>query len=164
MNRCSCLDETAVPSGRGGLGAIMLAAFMHLDLLQTSLLFAFLQVAIYTASAICIAKRLPEFYPWWRGGKLRTAVSDLGKSSLLTASALIQQGATNGLVILVSSVSGPAAVPVFTTVRTLANLWTNVTNVLTAPLLPDVVRYHATADGQKLAAFRARIGCWSAPS
>jgi O-antigen/teichoic acid export membrane protein len=39
---------------------------------------------------------------------------------------------------------------VFTTVRTVANLWTNVTNVLTAPLLPEVVRYHATSEGQKM--------------
>jgi O-antigen/teichoic acid export membrane protein len=51
---------------------------------------------------------------------------------------------------LISALSGPAAVPVFTTVRTLANLWTNVTNVLTAPLLPEVVRYHATGEGQKI--------------
>jgi O-antigen/teichoic acid export membrane protein len=69
---------------------------------------------------------------------------------LLTASNLIQQGSTNGTVILIAALSGPAAVPVFTTVRTLANLWTNVTNVLTAPLLPEVVRYHATNEGQKI--------------
>lgn len=68
----------------------------------------------------------------------------------LAASNLIQQGSINGTVILVSALSGPAAVPVFTTVRTLANLWTNVTNVLTTPLLPEVVRYHATGEGQKL--------------
>src|SRR5678815_3997926 len=68
----------------------------------------------------------------------------------LTASNLIQQGSTNGIVILIAALSGPAAVPIFTTVRTLANLWTNVTNVLTAPLLPEVVRYHATNEGEKL--------------
>jgi O-antigen/teichoic acid export membrane protein len=54
------------------------------------------------------------------------------------------------MVILVSALSSPAVVPVFTTVRTLANLWTNVTNVLTTPLLPDVVRYHATGEGRRL--------------
>jgi O-antigen/teichoic acid export membrane protein len=68
----------------------------------------------------------------------------------LTASNFIQQGSTNGTVIMIAALSGPAAVPVFTTVRTLANLWTNVTNVLTAPLLPEVVRYHATNEGQKM--------------
>jgi O-antigen/teichoic acid export membrane protein len=41
---------------------------------------------------------------------------------------------------------------VFTTVRTLANLWSTLGNVLTAPLLPEVVRYHAERDGKKLVA------------
>jgi O-antigen/teichoic acid export membrane protein len=65
---------------------------------------------------------------------------------------LIQQSATNGAVLLVSALAGPAAVPVFTTVRTLTNLWTSVTTVLSAPLLPDVVRLHAKGEVQKLVA------------
>lgn len=129
---------------------IILAAMLYFDMLQTSLLFAFLQFSIYLASAVYIRRKLPAYYPWWRGGQPRTGIKDLGRSMWLTASNLIQQGSTNGTVILVSALSGPAAVPVFTTVRTLANLWTNVTNVLTTPLLPEVVRYHATGEGQKL--------------
>lgn len=129
---------------------IILAAMLHFDMLQTSLLFAFLQFSIYLASAIYIRRKLPAYYPWWRGGRPRTGIKDLGLSMWLTASNLIQQGSTNGTVILVSALSGPAAVPVFTTVRTLANLWTNVTNVLTTPLLPDIVRYHATGEGRKM--------------
>lgn len=129
---------------------IILAAMLYFDMLQTSLLFAFLQFSIYLASAVYIRRKLPAYYPWWRGGQPRTGIKDLGRSMWLTASNLIQQGSTNGTVILVSALSGPAAVPVFTTVRTLANLWTNVTNVLTTPLLPEVVRYHATGEGRKL--------------
>ena len=130
--------------------AIILAALLALDMLQTSLLFAFAQLSIYLASALYIRRKLPAYYPWWRGGRPRTAIKDLRHSILLTASNLIQQGSTNGTVLLISALSGPAAVPVFTTVRTLTNLWSNVTNVLTAPLLPDVVRYRATGAGQKL--------------
>lgn len=130
--------------------AIILAAMLHLDLLQTTLLFALVQFSIYVGSAIYIRGKLPAYYPWWRSGHASTGIKDLGRSLLLTASNLIQQGSTNGTVLLVSALSGPASVPVFTTVRTLSNLWTNVTNVLTSPLLPDVVRYHATGDGQKL--------------
>lgn len=129
---------------------IILAAVLHFDMLQTSLLFAFFQCSIYLASAIYIQRKLPAYYPWWRGGRPRTGIKDLARSMLLTASNVIQQGTTNGTVILVSALSSPAAVPVFTTVRTLANLWTNVTNVLTTPLLPEVVRYHARGEGQKL--------------
>lgn len=129
---------------------IILAAMLHFDMLQTSLLFAFLQFSIYVASAIYIRLKLLAYYPWWWGARPYTGIKDLGRSMWLTTSNLIQQGSTNGTVILVSALSGPAAVPVFTTVRTLANLWTNVTNVLTTPLLPDVVRYHATGEARKL--------------
>ena len=134
----------------GQFAGIILAALLHLDLIQTSLLFAFLQFSIYLASAIYIRWKLPAYFPWWRGGRPRTGIKDLGRSMWLMASSLIQQGAINGTVILVSALSGPAAVPVFTTVRTMANLWTNVTNVLTTPLLPEVVRYHAIGEGRKL--------------
>lgn len=129
---------------------IILAAMLCFDLLQTSLLFSFLQLAIHLVTAIYIRRKLPSYYPWWRGARVQTGFMDMGRSLLLTMGCLIQQGSTNGAVILVSVLAGPAAVPVFTTVRTLANLWTNVTNLLTTPLLPEVVRYHATGEGQKL--------------
>jgi O-antigen/teichoic acid export membrane protein len=129
---------------------IILAAMLGFDMLQTGMLFSFIQMSIYLASAIYIRKKLPTYYPWWRGGRSRTGIRDLGRSMWLTTSTLIQQGSLNGTVILVAALSGPAAVPVFTTVRTLANLWTNVTNVLTSPLLPEVVRYRSTGDRQKL--------------
>lgn len=129
---------------------IILAAMLRFDMLQTSLLFAFLQLSIYLASAIYIRRKLPAYYPWWRGVRPRTGINDLARSMWLAASNLIQQWSANGTIILISALSGPAAVPVFTTARTLANLWTNVTNLLSTPLLPDVVRYHATGEGQKI--------------
>ena len=129
---------------------IILAAMLHFDMFQTSLLFSCIQFSVYLASAIYIRGKLPAFYPWWQDGRRRTGIKDLGSSTLLTASNFIQQGTTNGTVMLVSALSSPAVVPLFTTVRTLANLWTNVTNVLTTPLLPEVVRYHATGEGRKL--------------
>ena len=132
--------------------AIMVAALLRLGMLQTSILFALSQLVIYVASAVYIKQKLPAYYPWWQGGRVSTGLQDLKHSMLLTASNLIQQGATNGVVLLVAALAGPAAVPVFTTVRTLTNLWTNVTNVLTTPLLPDVVRFHAKGEAHKLVA------------
>lgn len=132
--------------------AVMAAALLRLGMLQTSILFALSQLVIYVASAIYLRQKLPAYYPWWQGGRASTGLKDLGHSMMLTASNLIQQGATNGVVLLVAALAGPAAVPVFTTIRTLTNLWTNVTNVLTTPLLPDVVRFHAKGEAYKLVA------------
>ena len=131
-------------------GAIMAAAVMKFSMLQASLLFALSQLIIYVSSALYVRHKMPAFSPWLRGFRLRTGLSDLSKSLLLTASTLIQQTATNGAVLLVAAVAAPIAVPVFTTVRTLTNLWTSVTTVLTTPLLPDVVRFHAKGEVHKL--------------
>jgi O-antigen/teichoic acid export membrane protein len=132
--------------------AIMTAAFFRLGLLQTSLVFALSQLIVYVMSALYVRKKLPAFSPWLRGARVRIGLSDLGQSLMLTASNLIQQGAANGSVLAVSALAGPVAVPVFTTIRTLTNLWTSVTTVLTGPLLPDVVRIHAKGEVGKLVA------------
>jgi O-antigen/teichoic acid export membrane protein len=132
--------------------AIMIAAVWKLGMLQTSLLFALTQFASYLASALYVRHKLPGFSPWLSRAKVRIGLSDLGQSLFLTTSNLIQQSATNGTVLLVSAFAGPVAVPVFTTVRTLTNLWTSVTTVLSTPLLPDVVRLHVKGEVQKLVA------------
>lgn len=134
----------------GQFVGIILAAILHFDMLETSLLFAFLQFSIYFASVIYIRGKLPELYPWWKGLRIRTGLNDLRYSMMLTVSNMIQQGTSNGIVLIVSSLAGPAAVPVFTTIRTLTNLWNTATNVLTTPLLPDVVRFYAKGEPQKL--------------
>jgi O-antigen/teichoic acid export membrane protein len=121
-------------------------------MLQTSLVFALSQLIIYVMSALYVRQKLPAFSPWLRGARVRIGLNDLGQSLMLTASNLIQQGATNGSVLAVSALAGPVAVPVFTTIRTLTNLWTSVTTVLTGPLLPDVVRIHAKGEVHKLVA------------
>lgn len=133
-------------------GAIIVSAMYRLSIVQTSLLFALSQVTIYVTSALYVRLKLPTFSPWWRGSNIRTGLNDLGHSFTLTVSNVIQQSATNGIVLMVSAFGGANAVPVFTTVRTLTNLWTSVTTVLTAPLLPDVVRFHAKGQARKLMA------------
>ena len=131
-------------------GAIMLCAVLRLSILETSLLFALVQLVTYAASAFYVRLKLPRFYPWLRRTDVGLGLRDLRQSLALTGSNFIQQGTTNGIVLLVSALAGPAAVPLFTTIRTVTNLWTSVTTVLTTPLLPDVVRIHATGEFSKL--------------
>jgi len=130
--------------------SIMAAAMLRLNMLQTSLLFALSQIVVYVASAGYVRRALPHFSPWLMGAKGRVGVGDLGHSLFLTTSTLIQQSATNGSVLLVSALAGPVAVPMFTTVRSLTNLWVAVTTILSTPLLPDVVRVHANGETRKL--------------
>jgi O-antigen/teichoic acid export membrane protein len=135
--------------------AIMLAAMLRLGMLSTSILFAISQIAAYMASGIYVKRVLPGFYPWLQTPDRRRGLRDLSHSVLLTVSNIIQQGALNGVVLMIAAVAGPESVPIFTTVRTLANLWTSVTTVLATPLLPEVVRLYAKAEVAKLAAINA---------
>lgn len=137
---------------------VIVSAFFRFTLLQTSVFFALIQSLFAFASASYIRFKLPQYYPWWQGSRFANGLRDLLRSIPLTVGGLLQQGTSSGLIILVSVVSGAAAVPVFTTVRTLTNLWTNITNVLTTPLLPDVVRFHAKGEGSKLLAVHEAHG------
>lgn len=130
--------------------AVIVAAVARLDLMAASLLIAAIQAAVYFASAIYIRRRLPEFFPWWKHPEWRIGLADLGGSSIFMLSGVFQQAATSGVVLLLSAKLGAGVLPAFTTVRTMANLWTNVTTTLTSPLLPDVIRYHATRQADKL--------------
>lgn len=130
--------------------AIVFAAMAGANLFVASLAYFIVNVGFAYMSAWYVRNKLPQYFPWWRGFSYEQGVRDLLHSIPQIISGLIQQGSTNGLVLLVSALAGAAAVPAFTTVRTLSNLWTNVTNVLTAPLLPEVVRFHAKQEHEKL--------------
>lgn len=130
--------------------AVIVAAVARLDLMEASLLVATIQAAVYFASAVYIRRRLPEFFPWWKHPEWRIGLADLGGSSVFMLSGVFQQAATSGVVLLLSAKLGAGALPAFTTVRTMANLWNNVTVTFTSPLLPDVIRYHATQQADKL--------------
>jgi len=132
--------------------AVMVSALLRLNMLETSVLFALAQTAVSVATALYVRRALPRFSPWLSGATTRVGLSDLRHSSYLTASNLIQQGATNGSVLLISFMAGPIAVSMFTTVRTLTTVWVSVTAILSGPLLPDVVRLHAAGEVKKLVA------------
>ena len=130
--------------------SLVASAVLGLNLTGAALLFSAAQLGIYVASALYIARKLPRYFPWWRNPSWLAGARDFWRSIAMVGANFLIQAGTNGLVMLVSAGLGAAAVPAFTTLRTLANLWTTLGNVLTSPLLPDVVRYHALGDGGKL--------------
>lgn len=130
--------------------ALIGAALMHATIPQAAVLYAALQAAIYISSCVYFARKIPEFFPWWRGPDLKTGIQDFVRSLVLTWNGVAQQATTNGAVLFVSGTFGAATVPLFTTVRTLANVWTSLSNIFAAPLLPEVVRFHGTREDDKL--------------
>lgn len=129
---------------------VMVAAWLQFGMLKTSILFAGSQLLIYLTSAFYIKNKLPKYYPWWQAWRFKVGLKDLRKSTMLTIGQLIQLGSSNGIVLILAYMAGAATVPIFTTVRTIANIWTTATTVLTTPLLPDVLRFHANSEAWKL--------------
>lgn len=132
--------------------SLVAAAALEYSLTEAAVLYSATHAGMQVASAIYVARKLPEFYPWWRRPSWTRGLRDFSRSSVMVGANLLMQAGTNGVVMLVSGGLGAAAVPAFTTVRTLSSLWTTLGNVLTTPLLPDVVRYHAQSDARKLVA------------
>ncbi len=102
-----------------------------------------------------LRKSYPELYPFWRPADLRLGLSNLLRSFVLTCSALLAQLQQNGLNLLVSGVFGAVLLPRLATARTLANVFMQGTNVIAAPLAPDIVRYHVKHEPEKL------VGVWA---
>jgi O-antigen/teichoic acid export membrane protein len=138
--------------------AVMVAAELRATVLHAAALYAGVQVVVSVATAIYLRRKASEFYPWWRGPDVSTGVRDLGRSLALTASGLGQQATLSGSVLLVTSAFGASIVPLFTTTRTLSNLWGSLNSVLANALVPDLARYHSTAEPDKL--FKAFQAQW----
>lgn len=132
--------------------SLIIAAMLGLSILQAAILFALVQAVIYIASAVYMKFKLPHFYPWWAASDRAVGMSDLLNSTPFTLAGIMQQGGNSGLVIVVTAILGAVAVPAFVTIRTLSNLWTTFINILTIPLLPDVVRFQVNREGSKLLA------------
>lgn len=132
--------------------ALVAAAALRLEISETALLFSVAHLVFYLASAVYVARVLPEYFPWWRQPSWMLGLRHLYRSTVVIGAAFLTQVSSSGLVMLISSRLGAAAVPDFTTVRTVANLWTMLGSVLIAPLIPEIVRYHAQRDPRKLGA------------
>jgi O-antigen/teichoic acid export membrane protein len=98
-----------------------------------------------------ISRNFYKLYPFWSGGDWKTGWLNLSKSIVLTSSIILLQLQNNGLILRVTAVLGAAAVPVFTTIRTLSNTLLQATTIITQPLIPEMTRYHAQGGHEKLA-------------
>jgi O-antigen/teichoic acid export membrane protein len=97
-----------------------------------------------------IKMKLPDFYPWWHAAQWREGLRGLRKSLVLTFITIGQQLSNSGLVLLISALFTAAIIPSFTTLRTLTNTGGAVTRIFITALSPDMIRFHATRETEKL--------------
>lgn len=130
--------------------SIVIVAISGGSLLAACLTFAIIQSLLALFSFWYIKRELPQFYPWWELASWRDGLRGLQKSLVLTFNSIGQQFANNGLVILISMLFTAAVIPSFTTLRTLTNTAGTVTSIFIMALSPDMIRFHAFRETEKL--------------
>lgn len=94
---------------------------------------------------------MPDFFPWWQKGSWTVSLKNFYKSIALTISGFVEQFNTNnGVFLVVTSTLGIAALPIFTTQKTIGNLFSQVTSLYVNPLTPEIIRFHATKEVYKI--------------
>lgn len=119
-------------------------------ILIASIMFAVVQSFISFFIYIYIKNKLPEFYPWWQIREWKEGFHNFKKSLVLTTNGIAQQLGNNGLILFISNFLQTSLVPVFTTIRTLTNTALSITNIFISSLLPDIIRFHAKGEEEKI--------------
>ena len=104
--------------------ALILAAYMQVNVIMAAIFFAVSQAIVYLSSAIYIRCKLPKIYPWLKNTDMKIGLKEIFNSIPMTINGFVQQIGNSGLVVLISAILGAAMVPIYSTMRTLSNLWT----------------------------------------
>ncbi len=129
---------------------IFLAVYYNLTI---NLTFFLIAVATLFYSLIVFywtAKRMPEFFPWWKNYNMNLGFSNFGKSIVLTINGFMDQMNNNGILFLIGKFLSVGIIPVFTTLRTLTNTMTMLTNLVIQPLIPEMIRFDSEGKKEKI--------------
>ncbi len=129
---------------------VIIAAYFQVSIVMAAVLFSFSQLLVYIPSAVYIKMRLPNYFPWINNPRLDIALVELKGSTPMILNLIMQQIGSGGLVILVSAIMSITVVPIYSTLRTLTNLGVTVVNIVTAPLLPELMRFYSREDWKSL--------------
>jgi len=119
-------------------------------LVAVSVIFGSIQIVTNAAMMVDMFFILRRFGIRLRAPSLSLAVSAFGKSLLLTGASLLDNASTSGLFTLVAALFSAAVLPMFSTLRTLANVAMQCVTTIMNPLFPEMSRYNARNEIDKL--------------
>jgi O-antigen/teichoic acid export membrane protein len=132
------------------LAAIVLAASLSDSMLIASCLYVLFIVVGTVFVLVDVKQQVSEYYPWWKGGSMAVGWINFKTSLVLSGTQFLDGLANQGLLVFIGNRFSVESIPLFTSMRTLANSMMQVTNIILAPLTPDMVRFHVTGEGKKL--------------
>ncbi|NJL74781.1 MAG: hypothetical protein HC892_06835 [Saprospiraceae bacterium] len=117
--------------------------FVIVIVLKSTLVQAALAVALIRMLSIVyfgyqIAISYPDFYPWWKGGSIKSGFQDFKKSLLLVYSNFIERLQYEGVTLFVSNYLATSIVPVYSTIRTIGNSAISSISLFVNPTVPDI--------------------------
>jgi len=130
--------------------SIVVVVVLGGNILTVCIFYSLIQIVVYLLTFIYIRIKIPEFYPWWFGGDIKSAFTNFRKSLLLTFNGIVQQLSNNGIILFISNMISSTVIPAFTTLRTITNTATSATNILISSFLPDIARFHTNQESKKL--------------
>ncbi len=145
-----------------GLAPVVVAALGG-SLRQGVIAVSAVSFAFGCAVFVDMTRRMASYRPFFAWPEWSLVARNLTRSIWLTAAGFIAQAQQHFfLLVVASSLGGVAALPAFTTMRTVANIFLQGANTLSAPLLPDIVRFRASAEWAKLELLLRAVSALSA--
>jgi O-antigen/teichoic acid export membrane protein len=102
-----------------------------------------------------LRRQFAWLWPMHRAPSASLGAHNFARSLVLTGTSTLTQLQQNGLNLLVTGMLGAAVLPVLSTARTVASTFLQASNILGAPLAPEMVRFHMNREYGKLTAIFA---------
>lgn len=129
------------------LGGCVLLGYSFLTLVS---LMSIVGVISLCFMVLDLRKRFPDHLTFWQGSTWGIALKNFKRSMVFTFSFMLTQLQGSGLLIRITTLLSPSAVPAFTTTRTLGNTFIQCNSIIMNPLAPEMIRYNFTNEYKKL--------------
>jgi len=129
---------------------LFFATYYNWNLNITFFYFALINLINSLITFYFIKVSASEFFPWWSTFNYKLGFRNLLKSIVFTLNAFIDQFNSSGIILIVSKTIGILFLPLFSTLRTITNVFIQITSLVTNPLVPEVIRLHSTNQKEKI--------------
>jgi O-antigen/teichoic acid export membrane protein len=129
---------------------LFLGALWHWSILYLCCAMSIAQLVYSLGFFYYIYRRMPEYFPWWKRLSWKIGWQNLSRSLVISANSILEQFSSNGLVLVISHYRGPAHIPLFSTMRTVANTALQGSNMAIQSLYADLIRFHSNRESRKV--------------
>lgn len=125
------------------LCVLVAAALSQISLIELAILWFSVKFVFSVMVLFDLKRILPEFFPWWRTGDIKTGLKDMYSSFSYALSNFLDRLGNDGIVLLVSAFAGTTYLPLFTATRTIVNFGLKLSDFFLTPLAPEMINLYS---------------------